>query len=155
MCFSWAEWSLFQSRYKRDTSGACHLQSRSAATLIMPRLIVKLMRTRRTHFVLQLLLLTGLCLVTAAGAAGAKSLVYVGTYTDKGSQGIYNYEFDPATGGLTALGLGAESPNPTFLALDPNHKFLYAANEISSYNGKPTGSVSAFAIAASGKLLPL
>lgn len=116
---------------------------------------MKLMRTRRTVFVLQLLLLTGLCLVNAAGAADTKSLVYVGTYTDQGSQGIYNYEFDPATGGLTALGLGAESPNPTFLALDPNHKFLYAANEISSYNGKATGSVSAFAIAASGKLSPL
>jgi 6-phosphogluconolactonase len=116
--------------------------------------MMKLMQTRR-FLLLLLLLLTFSCLAIAASTAGAKSFVYVGTYTDKGSKGIYSYQFDPATGGLTSLGLIAETPNPTFLALDPTHKFLYAVNEISSYNGKPAGEVSAFAVGSAGRLSPL
>jgi 6-phosphogluconolactonase len=48
------------------------------------------------------------------------------------------------------LGLAAESPSPTFLAVHPNHRFLYAVNEISN------GSVTAFSIdAATGRLTQL
>jgi hypothetical protein len=75
-----------------------------------------------------------------------KDLVYVGTHTDHGSKGIYAYRFDAATGQLTALGLAAENEQPTFLAVDPNWKVLYAANEMDHFNGQPTGAVSAFAI---------
>ena len=46
----------------------------------------------------------------------------------------------------TSLGLAAESANPSFLAIAPSGKFLYAVNEISKFNGQPTGAVSAFAI---------
>src|SRR5450631_2722731 len=59
-----------------------------------------------------------------------KDLVYVGTHTDHGSKGIYAYRFDAATGQLTSLGLAAESEQPTFLAVDPSWKVLYAANEM-------------------------
>ena len=56
-------------------------------------------------------------------------------------------------GKCTPLGLAAEVKNPSFLAVHPNRKFLYAVSEISDLDGKPTGGVSAFAIdAASGKL---
>src|SRR5258708_6328370 len=51
-------------------------------------------------------------------------LVYIGTYTDKGSKGIYAYRLDSATGKLASLGVAAETPNPTFLAIHPNHRFL-------------------------------
>jgi 6-phosphogluconolactonase len=82
----------------------------------------------------------------AAGPASQKYLVYVGTYTDHGSKGIYAYRFDSSTGKLTSLGLAAESKEPSFLAADSGGRFLYAVNETESYNGQPTGAVSAFAI---------
>lgn len=86
-------------------------------------------------------------------ASKGKYLIYVGTYTQKTSKGIYAYRFDPATGQLTALGLAAESVNPSFLAVDPSRRFLYAVNEISEYQGRSSGGVSAFGIdSATGKL---
>jgi 6-phosphogluconolactonase len=96
-------------------------------------------------------------IVCAAVAAPAKQkfLVYVGTYTEEGStsKGIYAYRFDPETGELTSLGLAAETINPSFLAVDPSHRFLYAVNEVGNYQGQKSGGVSAFAIDhATGKL---
>jgi 6-phosphogluconolactonase len=90
----------------------------------------------------------------AEGAATkGKYLVYVGTYTEKESKGIYAYRFDPATDQLTSLGLAAETVDPSFLAVDPSRRFLYAVNEISQYEGRSSGGVSAFAIApGTGKL---
>jgi len=80
-------------------------------------------------------------------------LVYVGTYTETKSKGIYAYRFNPATGQLSSLGLAAESVNPSFLAIDPSRRFLYAVNEISKYEGRSSGGVSAFAIdPGNGKL---
>lgn len=94
------------------------------------------------------LLLAVLCLACAgtAAAQSAGQLVYVGTYTGEKSQGIYAFRFDPATGSFTPLGLAAETRNPSFLALHPNGRFLYAVNEISDFDDRKSGSVSAFAI---------
>jgi 6-phosphogluconolactonase len=93
-----------------------------------------------------LLALAASTLAPAAGPAQQKYLVYVGTYTDRGSKGIYAYRFDSSTGKLTSLGLAAESAEPSFLAVDPTGRFLYAVSETADYNGQPTGAVSAFAI---------
>jgi 6-phosphogluconolactonase len=82
----------------------------------------------------------------AAGSAPQQYLVYVGTYTDHGSKGIYAYRFDSSTGKLNSVGLAAESAEPSFLAADSGGRFLYAVNETESFNGQPTGAVSAFAI---------
>jgi 6-phosphogluconolactonase len=79
-------------------------------------------------------------------AAEHRYLAYVGTYTDHGSKGIYAYRFDSSNGKLTSLGLAVESANPSFLAEDSSGKFLYAVNETETFNGQPTGAVSAFAI---------
>ncbi len=73
-------------------------------------------------------------------------LVYAGTYTRQDSKGIYAFRFQPATGKLISIGLVAETENPSFLAIHPNHRFLYAVNEISNYEGQNAGSVSAFSI---------
>jgi 6-phosphogluconolactonase len=109
------------------------------------------MRCFQKIFLLTILLLIALALCApasapAAGAAQSKYLVYIGTYTDHGSKGIYAYRFDSSTGKLTSLGLAAEAAQPSFLAVDSRGRFLYAANEILTYNGQPTGAVSAFAI---------
>jgi len=72
--------------------------------------------------------------------------LFVGTQTGKGSKGIYGYSFDSSTGELTQRGLAAESDNPTFLALSPDKKFLFAANELDEYEGKKSGAVSSFRV---------
>jgi 6-phosphogluconolactonase len=90
---------------------------------------------------------------SARQAAGGEHLMYVGTYTGKGSDGIYGYRFDPAGGELHTVGLAARTKNPSFLAAHPEGRFLYAVNEVDSFEGQPTGAVSAFSIErASGAL---
>ncbi len=49
---------------------------------------------------------------------------------------------------MTSLGLVAEAANASFLVAHPSGKFLYAANETSSFAGQPGGAVSAYAIDA-------
>jgi 6-phosphogluconolactonase len=86
-----------------------------------------------------------------------KQWVYVGTYTGKsGSRGIYRFDFDPATGKLTPAGLAGEATNPSFLAIHPSRRFLYAVGEVADFGGQPAGVVSAFALdPATGKLTAL
>jgi 6-phosphogluconolactonase len=83
-------------------------------------------------------------------------LVYFGTYTGAKSKGIYVSRLDVSSGALSAPELAAETANPSYLAVHPARDFLYAVNEVGDYGGKPTGSVTAFAIDRStGKLRPL
>src|ERR1700689_5950380 len=87
-------------------------------------------------------------LSAAAGEAHGTYIFYVGTYTEDGSKskGIYAYRFDSETGQTMPMGLAAETTNPSFVALHPNGKFLYAVNEVGNYKGPNSGGVSAFAI---------
>jgi 6-phosphogluconolactonase len=104
--------------------------------------------TRRSIFIAILIfLLTAVFLWGAQQGAGKGSyLMYIGTYTEHSSKGIYAYRFNAETGKATSLGIAAETTNPSFLAVDPTKKFLYAVNEISEYEGQKTGGVSAFVI---------
>ena len=91
-------------------------------------------------------------LLLLASARGADKLTkgeyiaYVGTYTEKNSKGIYAFRFDAATGKLSPLGLAAEINTPSFLAVHPNHQFLYAVNEVGNFGGQKSGAVSSFSI---------
>jgi len=87
-------------------------------------------------------------------AASAEYLVFIGTNTRTRSRGIYAYRFDAGTGKIDLLGLAAETPYPSWLALHPNQRYLFAVNEneFQPEPGKPS-LTSAFAIdRASGKL---
>jgi 6-phosphogluconolactonase len=100
-----------------------------------------------------LLVFTIAATITVRAGADARYFVYVGTYTEHGSKGVYVYEFDRATGRLTSPALAAESSQPSFLAVTTDRKFLYAVNEITDFNGEPGGAVSAFSIdITTGKL---
>lgn len=75
-------------------------------------------------------------------------LLYVGTYTGTDrSEGIYLVRMDPRTGELRQLGAVNVGPNPSFLAIHPNGRVLYAVNEVEERNGKASGAVAAFTIA--------
>jgi 6-phosphogluconolactonase len=102
------------------------------------------------------LLIAPLVFSAIGGLAGKPSpnrkyIVFVGTYTTKTeSKGIYAYEFDSDTGKLTPKGVAAETPDPSWVAVHPSGKFLYAAKEA----GKAS-AVSAFAVDAKSAKLTL
>ena len=84
------------------------------------------------------------------------SLVFIGTYTHTTSDGIYVCRFDGDTGALEPVSsqmLNGGAENPSFLALHPNGRFLYAASEILEFDGQAQGALYAYAIDAdSGRL---
>ena len=73
-------------------------------------------------------------------------LVFVGTYTSGKSRGIYVYRMDLASGKLTSAGVASGIANPSFLAVHPGRRFLYAVNEVRDFAGEKSGAVSAFSI---------
>jgi 6-phosphogluconolactonase len=93
------------------------------------------------------LLCAALILGSGPALAAGKSIGFVGTYTTgpggspTGSKGIYALQAD-GKGHFKALGLQAEIADPSFLAVDPSHRFLYAATE----RGRPTGFLSSYAL---------
>jgi 6-phosphogluconolactonase len=116
----------------------------------------------------RLLLIGVVCTLTLASAAersaalnpATDTVCYVGTYTAPGkSKGIYAFRLQTQNDEvsqnilLVPLGLAAESNNPAFLEVDLKRRLIFAINEIDTFEGKPTGAVSAFAIEpATGKL---
>ena len=90
-----------------------------------------------------------------SGAAQAERYrVFVGTYPggDSISKGVYSCEFDAETGKLSEPVLAAELINPSFLAIHPSGKYLYAVNEVSEGPGRGNGAVTALTINADGTL---
>ena len=89
----------------------------------------------------------------AETSAAGELRVYIGTYTSDKSKGIYSCRLDLATGKLSRPTVAGETVNPSFLALHPNGRFLYAVGEMDAFSGQKTGAVSAFSIKrATGKL---
>jgi 6-phosphogluconolactonase len=78
----------------------------------------------------------------------AKLNGYIGTYSEGAgkSKGIYSFTMDGETGIIEEIALAAESKNPSYLALSPSKKFLYAVNEVGKYEDTPYGAVSAYAV---------
>src|ERR1041385_5709997 len=102
---------------------------------------MKLLRQLRIAFAWALALFANVISPTRAEAAepprrNEEFLVYIGTYTGPKSKGIYVSHFDLSTGRPGAPELAAETPSPSFLAVHPNHRFLYAVNEIGDFAGK-------------------
>lgn len=76
--------------------------------------------------------------------------VYFGTYTKPhAAEGIYHANFDLKTGRFSTVDLACVTPNPTFIEIHPNSRFLYAVSE------RDPGAVSAFAIEPETKKLKL
>ena len=78
----------------------------------------------------------------------ASLLIFIGTYTPpKGeSKGVYSLQFNPTTGELSTPVLAAKLSNPTFLALHPNGRVIYALSESDTVRGKPGGGATAFTL---------
>jgi 6-phosphogluconolactonase len=96
---------------------------------------------------------------TRAQVAPDATLVYVGTYTNGASKGIYSFtlkktDVDNSSGqALEPLGLAAEVKSPSFLEIDLKRRLLFAVNETSDFGGGQTGAVGSYSIdRATGKL---
>jgi 6-phosphogluconolactonase len=72
--------------------------------------------------------------------------VYVGTYTDGESRGIYRFELDGAGARMSAPELVAEAVNPSFLAWHPSRDVVYAVSETDDVGPERTGALLAFSV---------
>lgn len=86
---------------------------------------------------------------------------YIGTYTpesatvtsDNHGEGIYLVDIDNSTGAPSNPRLVAKTLSPSWMVLSPDHKFLYAVNDVANFGPDKSGSVTAYAVdAASGAL---
>jgi 6-phosphogluconolactonase len=82
----------------------------------------------------------------SAPLSAADQTLYIGTYTSGKSQGIYVYRLNMTTGELSHLKTVANVVDPSFLTIDRKRRFLYAVNEVSQFEGKPSGALSSFSI---------
>jgi 6-phosphogluconolactonase len=93
-----------------------------------------------------------------SSSPAAPVFVYVGTFTrgphGRGrAEGISVFRYDPDAGALRHVQTLAGVANPSFLALHPHRPYLYAVNAVPEQDGRPGGSVSAFAIDPAGGTL--
>ncbi|MCU7551453.1 lactonase family protein [Chitinophagaceae bacterium LB-8] len=76
--------------------------------------------------------------------------LFIGTYTGTGSKGVYVYRFHSGNGDVEAISSTDSLDNPSYLAIAPGGKYIYAVNEV---DVRDTGFISAFAFdPVSGKL---
>jgi 6-phosphogluconolactonase len=71
---------------------------------------------------------------------GQNANLVLGTYSKKGSKGIYLYNFDTTTGKAVLLSNTDSSVNPSFLTLSKDRQFVYAVGEVDE------GKVSVYAV---------
>ena len=85
-----------------------------------------------------------LCVLPGVAADPAREglSVYVGSYAKPEENGIHHFKLDFATGALTASGGASGVANPSFVAVSPDKKFLYAIGEAGGKKGGPVISFS-------------
>lgn len=87
-----------------------------------------------------IVLIASICLLKTVDSFGQTANLLVGTYTQKGSNGIYLFKFDTTTGKATQISHTKNISNPSFLAITKDKQYVYAVNE------NTQGSLSAFSL---------
>lgn len=83
-------------------------------------------------------------LFSAQSQKTSRYYLLIGTYTSDGSEGIYVYDFNNETGESNFVS-SASASNPSYLAVSPNNKFVYAVYEnADSTRYTVTGYVAAY-----------
>jgi 6-phosphogluconolactonase len=97
-------------------------------------------------------LATGLGAAPNSSASPERFWVFVGTSTGRSkSKGIYRIELDTTSGKLSEPSLAAEIDNPSFLAVHPTQRYLFAVS--STIDRDKPGTIASFALdAGSGEL---
>ena len=81
------------------------------------------------------------CLLIFFAKAQSPYLI-IGTYDSPKSEGIYVYKFNNTDGSAKEVS-HIKNANPSFIAISPNKKYIFAVNENADKNGKG-GAVSSF-----------
>ncbi len=124
--------------YNVSVRSTMRLPARFASTLSLMRL-------------LPAFLAAALGLTTRAyAAAPGDQLFYIGTYNSPTSKGVYASYLNPETGELSAPVLADEMTNSSAILVSADGRFVYACNEVGTFRGKPTGSVTACQISGDG-----
>ena len=82
-----------------------------------------------------------LLVILSLQAVGQEHYLIVGTYDSPKSEGIYVYKFNSYDGSVKEVS-HIKTPNPSFLAVSGNQKFVYAVNENADSTGKGGGVTS-------------
>ena len=94
-----------------------------------------------------------LSLLLAIPAARADAIrLFIGTFSTRGSEGIYAATLDPDTGVLSGAAPVARAINPNWVAWHPRLPVLYSAEDAINDAGARAGSIAAYAVAADGSL---
>jgi 6-phosphogluconolactonase len=101
----------------------------------------------------QVLVAAGLLAGISAYAQSGREMLYVGTYSIRGSDGIYVFSFDRKTGTMTPVQSVKNEKSPSFLAVHPSGRYLYSADEGAENGPAKAGTISAYSVdEATGKL---
>ncbi|SIP98228.1 lactonase family protein [Maribacter ulvicola] len=92
-------------------------------------------------------LIVGLVILNSCKVEESKNeeVLFVGTYTDNGSEGIYRFNLNLDTGELTNKSLAAKIKNPSYIAFSPDRNSLYAVSEVDNYK-ENDGSITTFSV---------
>jgi 6-phosphogluconolactonase len=74
-----------------------------------------------------------------------EEVLFVGTYTDNGSEGIYRFKFNVETGRLENKTVAATLENPSFMTFSPDKKMMYAVGEVDNFKDD-SGTVTTFRV---------
>ncbi|MFP4342488.1 MAG: lactonase family protein [Cyclobacteriaceae bacterium] len=92
-------------------------------------------------------------MVSTFAQQSSKEIIYLGTYSERGSEGIYVMNLDRGSGTLTPLQTVPHKNSPTFLEVHPSGRYLYAVYREGMDEDDKNGTVTAFEIdQQSGKL---
>lgn len=82
------------------------------------------------------------CIAVLSTVISKGQYMLAGTYDSPNSEGVYVYKFDPATGTAKEIS-HVKTSNPSYLAISPDNKYVYAVNENGDSTGK-AGTVTSF-----------
>jgi len=80
-------------------------------------------------------------LFSVSAMAQSNQQLIIGTYTSGKSEGIYVYDFNMQTGKFSPLSK-VFTPEPSYLVVTPDHKFVYSVNELGADKG--SGTITGF-----------
>jgi len=107
---------------------------------------------KQTTFFLIAVLILGIMMPACNRETANKDILYVGTYSQRGSEGIYVFEFDRDAVSMELIQTVPGKESPSFLAVHPSGEYLYAVYREGMTEDTRNGTVAAFGIGSSGKL---
>jgi 6-phosphogluconolactonase len=88
------------------------------------------------------LIISTIASIALLSPADKENYLIVGTYTGGKSEGIYVYKFNSSDASFKEVS-HVKTSNPSYVAISPDQKFVYAVHEDAAKNGKG-GEISAF-----------